>query len=784
MTQHPMHSSGGRFRLRDLLPFGPRRHPRPRPYLEMAKIAWENRDNLAYAWRILNHGVCDGCSLGPRGLRDDVIDGVHLCMTRLRLLRLNTMGPVPEERLADLPALRALKNDQLHPLGRLPWPMIHRAGSDRLDRLSWDEALGIIAEELRDVPGERMGFFATSRGIVNETYYAFQKAARLMGSNHVDLCARLCHAASVAGLKDTLGVPAPTCSLKDMIGSDLVVILGSNIANNQPVTTKYLCYAKRQGTRIIVVNPMREPGLERYWVPSDLRSALFGTRLMDDFFQVAGGGDIAFLNGVMKHLIERGWTDREFIAARTGGFDELAAHVAGLSWDRLEQVSGLTRADMLRFAETYARAKTAVFVYSMGLTQHRFGVGNVKALVNVALARGMLGREKCGVMPIRGHSGVQGGSECGVDPDKLPGGFEVANDADRERFEGLWAAKLPAWKGHRTLQMLEAAHTGAVDFLYSLGGNLLETMPDRAYMSEALSRVKLRVHQDIVLNTSSLLPGRTVILLPAQTRYETPGGGTSTNTERRIRFSPEIAGPRIAEARPEWRIPVEVAIAARPLLASRLGWKGAAEIRAEMGRAMPLYAGIETLEREGQSVQWGGERLFTDGFTRMPGGRALFTRVPLPEIEIPPGRFYLTTRRGKQFNSMAHEPGDYLMGATTRRDVLMNPADAARLGLADGAEIRLRSDAGEWTGITRLAPMKERHLQTYWPETNVLISRRFDPVSGEPDYNALVTIEPVGPRAVAIPARAASAPHVAPAAEPEPALARAEPPRTPEAFAG
>jgi len=767
-----MQSSGGRFRLRDLLPYGPKRHPRPRPYLEMAKIAWENRDNLGYAWRILNHGVCDGCSLGPRGLKDDVIDGVHLCMTRLRLMRLNTMGPIPELRLADLPALRALRNDQLHPLGRLPWPMVHRAGSDRLHRLSWDEAHAIVAEELKAVPGERMGFFATSRGIVNETYYAFQKAARLMGSNHVDMCTRLCHAASVSGLKDTLGVPAPTCSLKDMIGTDLVVILGSHLANNQPVTMKYLVQAKRKGTRIVVVNPMREPGLERYWVPSDLKSALFGSRIMDDFFQVAVGGDIAFLNGVMKHLIERGWTDREFIAARTQGLEELTAHLAGLSWERLEKASGQSRADMLRFAETYARAKTAVFVYSMGLTQHTFGVANVKALVNVALARGMLGREKCGVMPIRGHSGVQGGSECGVDPDKLPGGFEVANEADRRRFEELWGAPLPAGKGNRTLQMLEAAHRGDVDFLYSLGGNLLETMPDRAYMSEALSRVKLRIHQDIVLNTSSLLPGPTVLLLPAQTRYETPGGGTSTSTERRIRFSPEVAGTRIAEARPEWQIPVDVARAARPSLGARLAWKGTPEIRAEMGRTMPLYAGIEKLEREGQWVQWGGERLFTDGFTRMPGGRARFTTVALPEIVIPPGKFYLTTRRGKQFNSMVHERSDYLMGASTRHDVLIHPADAAALGIADGTGIVLRSDTGEWTGIARLAPMKERHLQAYWPETNVLISRRCDPVSGEPDYNVVVSVEPLGPLGATTPARVESAPRITPAEKPAPALAR------------
>jgi molybdopterin-dependent oxidoreductase alpha subunit len=773
MTPRPTHSSGGRFRLRDLIPIGQGRHPRPRPYLEMIQIAWENRDNLPYAWRILTRGVCDGCSLGPRGLRDDVISGVHLCMTRLKLLRLNTMGPIPDDRLRDLGPLRAMSNEALHQLGRLPYPLIHRAGSDTLHRLSWDEAFAIVREELEAVPGERMGFFATSRGLVNETYYAFQKVARLLGSNHVDLCARLCHAASVAGLKETLGVPAPTCSLKDMIGADLVVIMGSHLANNQPVTMKYLCYAKRRGTRIVVVNPMREPGLERYWVPSDVRSALFGTRLMDDFFQVGVGGDIAFMHGVLKQLIAHEWLDGEFIARRTSGFDELRELVQGITWETLERESGLGRGDMLRFAERYARAKTAVFVYSMGLTQHRFGVDNVKALVNLALARGMLGREKCGVMPIRGHSGVQGGGECGVDPDKYPGGFEVAHSEDRARFEELWGAPLPAWKGKRTLQMLEAAHQGAIDFLYSLGGNLLETMPDRAYMQEALARVKLRVHQDIVLNTSSLLAGRAVILLPAQTRYETPGGGTATSTERRIRFTPEIEGPRIAEARPEWEIPVRLAIAARPALAARFAWRGTPDIRAEMARAMPLYAGIESLAGEGQWVQWGGERLFTDGFTRMPDGRARFTPVALPSIAIPPGKFYLTTRRGKQFNSMSWGQRDLLMGSPTRRDVLMCAEDARGMGVEDGAAIVLRSEVGEWSGIARLAPMKPRHVQAYWPETNVLISRRFDPVSGEPDYNAMVTIEPAGALPGTTPAPVENA-RRASATEPSPAMAHAE----------
>ena len=150
-----------------------------------------------------------------------------------------------------------------------------------------------------------MAFFATSSGLTNEVYYVFQKLARVLGTNNVDLCSRLCHAASVSGLKSTLGYGAPTCSLSDFIGTDLLVIFGSDLATNQPVTTKYMHYAKKAGTRIVVVDPMREYGPQRYGVPSVVSSAVFDTKLLDDFFQVGVGGDIAFINGVIKTLIAK-----------------------------------------------------------------------------------------------------------------------------------------------------------------------------------------------------------------------------------------------------------------------------------------------------------------------------------------------------------------------------------------------------------------------------------------------------------------------------------------------
>ena len=247
-------------------------------------------------------------------------------------------------------------------------------------------------------------------------------------------------------LKQTLGVGASTCSYRDWYGTDLLVFVGSDVPNNQPVTTKYIYEAKQRGTQVLVINPYREPGLERYWVPSALESALFGTRLTDRFFQIATGGDIGFLNGVLKHLLAEGWVDQAFLRAHTSGFEALKEAIDGQPWELLERTSGTTREEMLEFARRYARARTAVFVWSMGLTQHRFGVDNVTALVNLALARGMVGRERCGLMPIRGHSGVQGSAEMGAVPNALPGGVPL-DGAAGERFARLWGFAPPLREG-------------------------------------------------------------------------------------------------------------------------------------------------------------------------------------------------------------------------------------------------------------------------------------------------------------------------------------------------
>jgi len=714
---------------------------RPNNYREVLRTVWENRDNAGYAWRVLRDGVCDGCALGTKGLRDWTIEGTHLCNIRLRLLRLNTMGPLDPAELADVGPLRELRGDQLRRLGRLPTPMRRRHGEPGFTPIGWEEALGAVADRIKASSPERLGFFLTSRGMSNESYYVAQKAARAIGTNSIDNAARICHSPSTFALKEAVGVAATTCSYRDWIGTDLIVFIGSNVANNQPVTTKYLHLAKKAGTKVAVVNPYREPGMERYWIPSTPESALFGTKIADRFFSLNTGGDLGFLTGALKHLIDAGLVSQQFIDSHTEGFDELRRRAAAASWEDLEAVAGTTREEMSAFAEMLGAAKRGVLVWSMGITQHAFGEDNVRAIVNLGLARGWVGEEGTGLMPIRGHSGVQGGAEMGCYATAFPGGKEI-NAANAAALSERWGFDVPPDPGLVAPEMIDAAGRGELDLLFASGGNFIDVLPDPDAVAGTLGRIPTRVHMDIVTSSQMLVDppeGGEVLILPATTRYENPGGVTETTTERRVVLSPEIPGPRIGEARAEWEVLGDLAARVRPELADRVRFAGTPEIRREIADVVPLYGGIGDLHEGGDAFQYGGPHLPSGTDFPTADGKAHFALVDVPDPVPADGRFAVSTRRGKQFNSMVQERKDALNGAL-RDAVLIAAADAERLGLADGDPVRLRSEIGELDGVARLAPIAPGNLQVHWPEGNVLIGERRSPEAEIPDYNARVEL--------------------------------------------
>jgi predicted molibdopterin-dependent oxidoreductase YjgC len=584
-------------------------------------ILWENKRDLQYAWEILNHGVCDGCALGVRGLRDPGFDDPRLCMVRLRLLALNTMKPVNPSTLADVQRLHALAPERLCRLGRITYPMVRRREHKGFVRVGWSEALQIIAKSSRHTAAGEMAFFATARRLTNEAFYVFQKLARALGTNNIDSREASNDAIGVA-LNHSLGLPASTCSFRDLPGADLLLVLDSGLPEDETFLVKCIGLARRQSIQIAIIETGR-PG-ERD------PAALNGTIAAPDtheVFHVTAGGEAAFLNGILKSLIAAGNIDREFIAAHTAGFYELKAALEKQSWTALQSASGQTQARMDHLAAIYGAASRVVFVCGPAPVQEST-VETAAAIINLALARGMIGRRYCGILRLDGECA---GRECGAAPDSFPGAFPV-DELNARRFSNLWRHPVSSAPGLNGTQMLEGCHREEIKFLYAVAEDLLQIIPNRSFAAEAIARVPFRIHQDVALNSAMLAaPRDTVLVLPAQTRYEQRSGGTITSSDRRILFSPEIAGRRAGESLPDWEIP---ALIGRAMLSNGellFPYGDTQSIREEMARVMPIYKGIERLAEEGDEFQWGGRYLYKDGFSRMPNSRARFTMIRLFE---------------------------------------------------------------------------------------------------------------------------------------------------------
>ncbi|WP_444685705.1 FdhF/YdeP family oxidoreductase [Alkalicoccus luteus] len=727
---------------------------KPKHIRDSFKTMWENKDNLNYAKNIITKGVCDGCALGVSGLYDQTLTGPHVCTTRFNVLRLNTMPAIDEDVLhSDIDELRKYSSTELRKLGRIPYPLIRRPGERSFSRISWDDAMDQIAAKMKKLDPKQYAFYMTSRGITNESYYVGGKVARFLGTNNVDNASRICHSPSKTALKRSIGVGASTSNYQDWIGTDVLLFWGSVASNSSPVSTKYMLEAKKKGTKIIVINPYKEPSMDKYWVPSVPESAIFGTKVADDFYQVNIGGDIAFMHGIMKH-----WFDMEeeahgsainhaFVDEHVNDYEQLKQHVVAQSWDEIISSSGVSKERIIELSELLANSKNAVFAWALGLTMHTFATDNISQVANLALLRGFLGRKHAGLMPFRGHSSVQGSGEMGADPFVLPGGDYKGDNIPR--IEKLWNFKLPAWQGDIvgvSLEniMLPEDHERKIKMYYMSGGNFLETMPDPDFIEEALANLEIRVHQDIILNTSTLVDAReAVIVLPAKTRYEQEGGGTSTSTERMVYFSPEIEGNKnkIEEARAEWKIYVDLAKRVKPETAHLVDFKTGQEIRDEIAVANPAYEGVQHLKRQGDVFQWGGAWLCEDGICPTEDGRGNLIPVDIPDLNRKPGDFYVTTRRGKQFNSMVYGEKDPFNQAD-RYDVLISSNDARRLSIHEGEAVVVYNQHGVFQGKARIAEMADSNIGVHFPEGNFLLPKgRYEKFAGIPDYNIAVQVE-------------------------------------------
>jgi molybdopterin-dependent oxidoreductase alpha subunit len=697
----------------------------------------EGFDCPACAWpEAGGHGPLEFCESGAKAVAHEA--------TRRRL------GPDFFESWT-LSALSRQSDQWLEAQGRLTRPLYRPPGIDRYEPVSWDAAFARIAEVLRALDSPDQAVFYTSGRTSNEAAFLYQLLVRWFGTNNLPDCSNLCHESSGTGLSQTIGVGKGTVGLGDFELADLILVMGQNPGNNHPRMLATLQAAARRGCRIVSINPLRERGLVAFAHPKRPLEWLGpGTPLAERFVQLRVGGDIALLKGVMKELLALeeaspgGVLDHAFLEAHCAGFAEFRRDLDEVGFDTLLAESGVSRRTLRELAELYAGSERVIACWAMGLTQHRFGVANVQEVVNLLLLRGNLGRPGAGVCPVRGHSNVQG--------DRTMGIWERPTRAFLDRLGGEFGFEPPRRPGLSTVEAIQAMHAGRARAFVGLGGNFAVATPDTAYTAEALRGCDLTVQISTKLNRSHLVTGREAFVLPCLSRSERDdqAGGTQFVTVEDSMSTVHRSRGRLAPASQELRSePAIVAGLARALLGpgNPVPWEALAadydSIRDRIARVVPGFEDFNRRVREpGGFVLPSGAR--TRAF-ETGSGRAHFSCVPLPRIELAPGELLMmTVRSHDQYNTTVYGLDDRYRGlAGDRRVVLVHPEDLRERGLDPGARVDLESRFEGETRVVRgfraLAYAAPRGcVATYFPEANALVPvRSHDAGSLTPAYKSV-----------------------------------------------
>lgn len=695
---------------------------------------------LLRMWRALRSGnACKTCALGMGGQQGGMVNEAgrfpEVCKKSVQAMAADMRGRLREEFLAEFPfaKLERLSSRELEAAGRLDRPLIAEPGDRGYRPIEWDEAMARVVAAMRTTAPARSFYYASGRSS-NEAGFLFQLLGRLAGTNNVHNCSFFCHNASGVGLKSAIGTGAGTISLEDLDRCDCLLIAGGNPASNHPRLMRTVVDLGRRGGSTIVVNPIRETGLVAFRVPSDVRSLLFGSRIADLYLQPHIGGDAALFTGVAKAILEAGAEDRRFIGAATEGFDAWADSVRATAWSELERASGVDAAAMRSLAERLRRAKRPVFAWTMGITHHEDGVANVHAIVNLALLLGAIGKEGAGLLPLRGHSNIQGMGTVGVVPNPPPAFIEA--------LERRYGATLPREPGLDTLECLRRAADGAIDVALLLGGNLYGSAPDAPWTAAALQRIGLTVFLSTTLNTGHVHGrGRSSIVLPVRARDEEAEPTTQESMFSFVRLS-DGGRERFRGTRGEVEILAELARRAIDGFdADAAGLASHESLRRAIAATVPGLGALAEIGASRREFTIPGRTLHEPRFPTA-SGRARFHAVPgaAPASPAPPdpaaGRFRMMTIRSEgQFNTVVYEEDDYYRGQERRDVVLMHPDDMAALGLAENDLLRVESDCGAMEGLlARPFDIRSGNVAMYYPEANALVPAKADPRSGTPPF--------------------------------------------------
>jgi molybdopterin-dependent oxidoreductase alpha subunit len=573
-------------------------------------------------------------------------------------------------------------------------------------------------------------FFYFSGRSSNEAAFLLQLFARLYGTNNVNSCSFYCHQASGVGLSSVTGSGTATITLDDLDLCDTLFLIGGNPASNHPRFMRNLMDLKRRGGHCIVVNPLKELGLVRFKVPSDLRSLVFGTTVADQYVQPTIGSDIAFLLGVAKGVLAIGAEDERFAREHCENYDEWRRGVDAMSWDDIEQACGVLREDIEQAAATYAKSERTIFVWTMGITHHAHGVENVQTIAALAMLRGMLGRPGAGLLPLRGHSNVQGIGSVGVTP--------VLKQPILDALSRELDVSFPESPGLDTMACMEAAGRGEIDLAICLGGNLFASNPDSAFASQALGKIGLLATLSTTPNTGHCCGlGRESFVLPVRVRDEEAQATTQESMFNYVRLS--SGGPaRHAGPMSEHELICEIAEAV--LGNDVVNWRELRDhdrVRAMMARSIPGYGAIGSINERGEEFTV-ENRIFHSPKFPTPSGRARFHTVAIPAHELDDDELLMMTIRSEgQFNSVVYEEEDLYRGQERRDVILMTANDLERLGLDNDQRVEVRTTTGTMQVNARAHDIALGCAAMYYPEVNLIVGRTVDRKSRTPAFKSV-----------------------------------------------
>jgi molybdopterin-dependent oxidoreductase alpha subunit len=644
--------------------------------------------------------------------------------------------------------------------GRLTHPMAYNPDTDHYDPISWEDAMAEIAATLCSLESPNQAEFYTSGRSSNEAAFLYQLFVREFGTNNFPDCSNFCHEPTSQGLPPAIGIGKGTCLLEDFELTDAIFIFGQNPGTNSPRMMTDLRAASRRGARIVVFNPMRERALERFIAPQNPVEMLTGaaTPIASHYYQVKVGGDLAALKGLIKAIIDADDAalaadqprvlDMDFIKGHTRGFEELSQDARDISWEIIVAESGLTEAQIREAAAVYLEAKAVIACWGMGITQHVRGTQNVQYIVNLMLLRGNIGRPGAGLVPVRGHSNVQGDRTVGIN-ERPPAEL-------LDRIEQIYGFKVPRAHGHDVARALEAMIAGSARALVALGGNFVAASPDTVQITAAIRKLEMTVHIATKLNRSHVVHGRHAYVLPCIARSEeirVRGKAQCVTVEDAMSMVHASYGKAIP-ASPHLRSePWIVASLARAALGerSKVRWEYLVadfdRIRNAIEQVFPIFQGYNA--RIGVP---GGFHLNNSARERIwntPTGKANFmVQRGIKENDFAHDGnvlWLMTMRSHDQYNTTLYSISDRYRGVFNQRDVLfLSDAEMKRRGLEFGERVDIRTMSSD--GIDRVLTgfkvipylMPEGCCGAYYPEANPLIPLYArDPVSGTPSAKAV-----------------------------------------------